>query len=519
MPKILERYRGAIGFGLLLAGFCTLSVWRGPDANWDLRNYHLYNPFALLNGKFGYDLVPAQIQTFNAPQLDLLYYWLRLHLNAWPVLLACILSLPHVAGAMLALCIALHCIAADIPGRAVLAFMAAVIGATGASALPTLGASDSDMVSGSLCLAGLLFLLTACTRPSRLRYYGFAGLAFGAAFGLKLTAAPFCAGAIAALLAGPGAQIKKRILAVAVFGMAGVAAACLLGGPWWVVLTHRFGSPVFPYFNDVFQSPFYAPVRLADDRFKPHGFLQVVFYPFFWAVRATPGIAELPLCDPRMAIAYLALVAIAVQAVRAGGWPDAKTRVLSVFFSTAYVMWEAQFSIQRYLAPLEFLSAMPVLVAARRWRWLPWGAMAVMAAFAWGLTVYPEWGHARRHGPAVRVQMPALPDDALVVMMDDAPMAYVAAFASPHVRFVGANNNLIRPGQDTVLARQIEATIRDARGPIWGLDDPTEFPGQDAAVLRYYKLKRVDGCAKIVSNLDGGVLRLCPLASEAAQKK
>ncbi len=29
----------------------TVSVLLGQDANWDLKNYHLYNPFAFLNDR------------------------------------------------------------------------------------------------------------------------------------------------------------------------------------------------------------------------------------------------------------------------------------------------------------------------------------------------------------------------------------------------------------------------------------------------------------------------------------
>src|SRR5450830_1619333 len=53
-----------------------LSLCLGQDDNWDLKNYHLYNPFALLNGKIGFDLAPAQWQSYFNPTLDLLYYGL-----------------------------------------------------------------------------------------------------------------------------------------------------------------------------------------------------------------------------------------------------------------------------------------------------------------------------------------------------------------------------------------------------------------------------------------------------------
>ena len=40
-------------FALILIVLCVVAWQDGPDANWDLRNYHLYNGFAILNGRLG----------------------------------------------------------------------------------------------------------------------------------------------------------------------------------------------------------------------------------------------------------------------------------------------------------------------------------------------------------------------------------------------------------------------------------------------------------------------------------
>ncbi|MDB9418606.1 hypothetical protein PN487_18805, partial [Microcystis aeruginosa CS-556/03] len=47
-----------------------ISVILGQDVSWDLRNYHFYNPYMLLTGRFKYDVLPAQIQTFFNPLMD-----------------------------------------------------------------------------------------------------------------------------------------------------------------------------------------------------------------------------------------------------------------------------------------------------------------------------------------------------------------------------------------------------------------------------------------------------------------
>src|SRR6185312_16715658 len=93
-------------FAALLCFFCgTAAVW-GPDASWDLRNYHLYNAFAALNGKLGYDLAPAQMQTFHWPGLDILQYWIRRGLNEHPNAASAIFAIPQAVAAFLAFLIA-----------------------------------------------------------------------------------------------------------------------------------------------------------------------------------------------------------------------------------------------------------------------------------------------------------------------------------------------------------------------------------------------------------------------------
>src|SRR5215472_9171329 len=63
------------------AVFGALSVWIGQDASWDLKNYHYYNAYAFLTGRWAKDIAPAQIQTFLSPLLDVVFYVLLQHLG------------------------------------------------------------------------------------------------------------------------------------------------------------------------------------------------------------------------------------------------------------------------------------------------------------------------------------------------------------------------------------------------------------------------------------------------------
>jgi hypothetical protein len=51
--------------------FGLASMLLGQDSNWDLRNYHLYNGYAVVNGRVGFDPAPAAFQTYSNPALDI----------------------------------------------------------------------------------------------------------------------------------------------------------------------------------------------------------------------------------------------------------------------------------------------------------------------------------------------------------------------------------------------------------------------------------------------------------------
>ena len=92
-------------------------------------------------------------------------------------------------------------------------------------------------------------------------------------------------------------------------------------------------------------------------------------------------------------------------------------------------------------------------------------------------------------------------------------MGYLAAYAPRTVRFVGANNNIVQPGQVTLLARQVESAIRIHAGPLWGVEAPRDRNSKADATLAYYGLSRGSGCVQIPSNLDRNAARLCPLVA------
>ena len=491
-----------------------LSAILGPDASWDLRNYHLYNAFALLQKPDWLDLVPAQRQTFHPPLVDLPSYWLRIRLNHWPRLLDMLLAVPSAAAVVLAWAIGRTVQRDDGTWGQLSLLLALLLGATGAAGLPTTGTSMSEMPAGCFTLAGLLVLLRGIDSALPRRSAFAAGLLFGIAIGLKPTEATFLPAAIVALLVCSRDMIAKRCGIVAIVCLGAGAGAILTVGLWWLHLVRLTGSPVFPYMNGLFRSPLFPPIPLSDDRFIPHGIARSLFQPFFWSLRPSYDVCELAVRDPRFALAWIATLACLLQ----WAWRrpvDRRPLFLLVFGIASVVLWQRQSSILRYLAPLELLSGLVLLIALSPLRRLhgsvpPALLCAVLCACA-GMTIYPDWGRAHPADTAARVLLPFLPPGTMVLLLTDDPMAYVAAFADPRVRFVGVNNNLLRFGPDSAIARRVQAAVRTQDGPIWGLEVPGT-PDPAASVLAGYGLHRQQPCVPVRTNLESDGLRLCPLS-------
>jgi hypothetical protein len=492
-PPSLRRWSLALAIGVPVAWWLRL----GQDANWDLRNYHLYNPHAWLHGRLATDIAPAQQQTWHNPLLDLPLYlladapgWIA---GLWLVLpfvlaLACLLRLhAHLLGAR-----------ASVGGQVALALLAT----TGAAALSTLGTSLNDaFVAAGVLGAG--WWLVRKGAPSD-RDWLVAGALLGGVTGLKLTAAPYClALAVAASVAGPARHAPLRLAWLALGGVLGLA----LTFAWWGWTVHRLhGSPVFPYFNAWFHSPDAPPKQFADLRFRPASVVDAMAIPLR-LLQTSARYSELLLRDPRLLLGLLAGAWLAWRHRRAAAtWP------LAAFFGAGFALWAGMYGIYRYALPLELLSCLFVVLALDA---LPRGrlvalALATLAIFHF--TLVPDWGREPFGPRFAAVTWPALPPGSLVVTATWEPIAYAAIGLPDDIAWVSARNNFMAPPVCTRLQAQVEQRLRTHPGPIYLL---RPLAGDDAdreALAPDYGLDIAGACGTVVSNL--GALSLCPLRRE-----
>lgn len=322
----------------------------GEDINWDWQNYHEYGAFALLHGRFDTDVAPGGFQSFLNPLIYAVPYLLRHGVGApwWGV------SLGALHGLNLVLICWLARLLVGKDGGAIAIMAAVVIAAFGPMTLSEVGTSFADITTALPILAGVALLLT--DDEPHARRLAAAGLLLGAAAGLKLTNATFVIGAAVSLI-----LVSRPLVAILCFGAGGIAGGLATGGAWAFKLWRDFGSPLFPFYNDIFRAPEAPPVSIRDTRFMPRDLLDALAYPFRWLIGEHPS-SEDPFRDPRFAaVIILLLLTLAVAALRRVSVLGHRDKQFLLLFGTSYALWMLAFSIHRYAIALELLSA-PLIV-------------------------------------------------------------------------------------------------------------------------------------------------------------
>jgi hypothetical protein len=528
-PPAALRDAGLLLLCIAVAGLAA--VTKGQDANWDLQNYHFYDPWAVVHGRIlGHDVVAAQLQTFHNAALDVPFY--AMVAADWPPkAIAFALAIPAgVAAFFLAKIVAVLFPGGEVARRRLLRIAAFAIGITGAVGWAVLGTTMNEWPIAALTLAAAWVLARATARagfaPLPLRPLLVAGVVLGIAAGLKLTAATFALAMCLALVArrpllrDPLAGIREAFW----FALAVTAGLALSIGWWWWTLWSQFGNPVFPYMNQWFRSPWWDPGPVLERAFGPFTLEGWLLFPYDMFRPREFFVAEVSYRDARLPALYtLALVAGAASLWAFVASPAARRRALApvsaaapwyvvgAFWLIAFVLWTVQHSIYRYLLPLELLSGALIVGLVRdlvRARALAVAVM-ILALTIVGTTRWPDWGHVPFRGKWFEVEVPKVPDDAMVLLASDAPLAYLAPFMTPGARVVGAYNNLIRPGEETGLAKWAQRTIAGHQGPLYSLGHDEAMASKVYAAHGLAPVR--ESCARVTSNMRGDRVLLCPL--------
>ena len=441
--------RGVANSTVAVALLCALvSVLRGQDTNWDLRNYHLYNAWSLLHGRLGLDLAPAQLQSYFTPMLDVPYFLLVQHAPA--PLAGALLGLLHGLAFLPVAWIAWRALPGD-PRRDWLAPLLGLAGLTSAAFLSELGNTMGDNSTAPLVLGALALMLPQAGGGWRSRQVVLAGALLGMAVAFKLTNAIYAVALGLAVLVPP-LPWRRRLLAGAGLALVALVLFGVLAGPWLYRVWEMYGNPLFPQFNHWFQAPLAAPDAVADLRWRPKGLGETLLWPLLFTFDPHL-VSEIAMLQAVWALLYVAALVAAIAWLwrrgrgagpgRAGD--PAVLRMLGVFFVAGFVLWLLMFSIHRYLVVLELLAPLVLwlllcgTVRGRAGDRLAAIAVAFCALVA--LAGWSDWGHARWNSTAVRVETPPAPVPGVVLLVGDEPQSWRIPWLAPESVYVGVASN------------------------------------------------------------------------------
>ncbi|WP_395403806.1 hypothetical protein ACHMW6_33855 [Pseudoduganella sp. UC29_106] len=421
-----------------------LSVALGQDEGWDMRNYHLYNAYAVLEGRVGFDFAPGGFQSYFNPTLELPYFLL----TSWlaPQLVAFIFGVVQGINFPLVLAI-IRCVVGKQAGPR-LPLLLALAGILSIGFLAELGNSMGDNLTAILTLWSLLLLLQRWEQLSEskgLLYSVLSGVLMGLGAGLKLTNAVYAVGlCLSIFLLAPGNWMVRLRLAF-VFGLGVLAGIAMAGGWWMLEMWKLYGNPLFPQFNNIFHSPLAAQKGIMDLYHLPNGWTEVLLWPFVFTKNFV-RVSELDMRQSIWAVSYVLFIALGVRWLlrrRSEGVTSRHGSFVLLFFAISYLVWMKVFSIHRYLIPAEMLAPLVVWILLQRL--LPpaaaqRAAIVVLGAVTLYALPFSTWGHADWADRSFSADVPEFsqPASSIVYLTEpDPPFGWLVQLFPRDVQFIG----------------------------------------------------------------------------------
>ncbi len=525
MSRISPKRITLLSWLLVPLLFGVLSVCLGQDANWDLRNYHFYNPYAFLHHRMGFDVLPSQVANFYNPLLYVPFYYMVTLLP--PKLVGFVLGAIQGFNFPLLLAISHRLIPpSDHIGqslknpwmRELICIMVSLMGMLGAGNISELGTMFSDNLLSLCVLASLLIILSgmkhffASSWKTRLPFVISAGFLAGAAAGFKQPAAIFAVGLCAAFFVLKLPLIRRFWLSFG-YGAGVLAGMAATGGFWIYEMWARFGNPLFPYFNLFFRSPMATIGDYQDARFTPTTPGEFLISPFFFEA-APYKISELSFHDLRIPLLYMLLLALLVSYViraSSSSCPSVRTetifdmreqgfRLMLAFGIVSYLTWLKLFAIFRYVLTIELLAPLGIwLIIDRLIIRVKTKLITVSIIFLLILiTLTPaNWGRAPWGKDFFGADLPVIkdPDHTMILMTGTNPTSYLVPLFSPKIRFIRIQGYFTGPSSHpNGFDRLMQGIVARHKGPMYVLYRSYEQAVTTLSLTAYGLKEEQDSC-------------------------
>ncbi|MGB9152897.1 MAG: hypothetical protein WCD70_07395 [Alphaproteobacteria bacterium] len=516
--------------------FGILALALGQDSNWDFRNYHFYNAYAFLNNRYAQDLLPSQTPYFYNPLLDVPFFVLATHAPARVAGFA----LGFVQGLNFILLFIIAHVALIVPNqrhKVIVCAALATLGMLGGGGIAQIGTTFGDNITSLGALLSAALIVRHLERLSIDRTTRVCGLVFafgipvGLMVGLKLPSVIYAIGLCGGLLFTRGEKRRRGVLLSFAFGFGVLAGIAVTLGPWAVFLERNFGSPLFPYFNDIFRSPLEPPVSARDIQYVPQTLRDALLTPFIF-MHSPFRVGEIPWRDWRIPLLYV-LLPLAIVLRLFFGRNRAPTdalasrdaaRYLLTSFSIAYLVWLLMFSIYRYAVTLEMISPLLIVFAVGMLP-LKLPTRALVAAFLLAVVSASvqagDWGRRTVWlDHFVEAGIPDLGDTShlMILMAGIDPYSHLVPEFPSQIAFTRIQSNFSSPEEDKGINRLIHERVdahRQQGGRFMMLIPNWQLSGAENA-LSYFDLKLgPEACQSVTDRLDNDTpVSLCPVVTK-----
>jgi hypothetical protein len=241
----------AVAWALLVA-FATSG--QGMQLSWDALNHHIYLGWIADKARFDKDFLPAGYQSLQYPYL----YWPIYKLaasGAGPMMAGAVLASLHALAAPAVWLVARSCMPGSSWAATGMRAMGVLLAFVTGAVLSLLDSSSNDLLAAIPLVWAIALALHSTTLPAGRAGTWFvvlSGLLAGAAVGCKLSNGP-----IAILLPfvwafAASANMRGRLLNVAIGCATTLAGALLTYGYWGWLLWQNFGNPLYPFYDGLF---------------------------------------------------------------------------------------------------------------------------------------------------------------------------------------------------------------------------------------------------------------------------
>lgn len=351
-----------MGIFLIFLGMFVSYLSGYKDTRWDFTNYHYYNPFAFLNDRLNYDIVPSSLNTFFNPLIDLPLYLIIEYFNDSPDIIIALQGIWY--GALLFVFYKFTTLFFDTKTELGIlkSLLAVAIASTGQAVYYQLNASTNEISLAFVSFCSLYFIFKMIKFPQQQKAYKFflCGFILGMALGLKQTILYICLSSGLSLIIC-NKYIQKPIKFILLFALGGFLGFLITNGWWMYKMWNLYDNPFFPFLNGVFHSPYFDDFNYSDKRFIPP-FPYSLIFPYIWGAGKYHS-AEIAFYDFRGLMFYtVALIFFIYMTIKPTRWKNfyQKNKLwffFIIFVVLSYVLWLNIFSIYRYIIVIEMLSA------------------------------------------------------------------------------------------------------------------------------------------------------------------